>query len=166
MELAQLLEYWEQFKGWIIGLGTVGITTLGLNIGMKLRSNALIKKSLNLSQPLFEKITQLKTELVDLATNMVTSYKEIENIVKNNVQDIKQFKNEIANDIGALFELQTISIAVAPISASLKEKALETLKRVNLKLNSVALLEESIKQQKIQVETNLNDIINEIQDEA
>jgi hypothetical protein len=172
--MEQILQLWNDFQGWFIGVGLSGTALIATNIGLKLRGNNLIKKSIKGINPILTEVGKIGDDIIEVAQGIIDVAKDIKNDVFVALEKVKgdvgtqlsTIKNEIVGYVdskfNALFDAINIIIAITPNTPSVKEKSLEALKSL-VKNDVVKQLVEDVKKENVidTEDTDVDAIIND-----
>lgn len=158
MELQDLLVYWEQVKGWLIGLGTSGVMLLAFNLGIKLKSNSNIKKVLNVYKDFQDIQVDVNDKVLGVVNAVVSDYKEIKNDVRHTLETVNRTTVVTNQQVKALMEINVLLISLLPMNAEVKLEVAKKIKEISDNFVAINLLE-SIKKQDTLDE--LNDILED-----
>lgn len=163
LELEQLLQYWNEIKGWVIGLGTVGALTLAVNVGLKLFQNGKVKKILSFNEIFMSEQENVNTKLLDVVGAVVDDYKDIKGEVKNVVIKVDTIVDNTNQKVQELTKLITILVGLLPMNANVKLKVQDLLDNiVNIDTNDIIkLLDVKDNEVKITKEKDMLDTILE-----
>lgn len=163
LELEQLLQYWNEIKGWVIGLGTVGALTLAVNVGLKLFQNSKVKKILSFNEIFMGEQENVNAKLLDVVGAVVDDYKDIKGEVKNVVKKVDTIVDNTNQKVQELTKLITILVGLLPMNANVKLKVQDLLDNiVNIDTNDIIkLLDVKDNEVKITKEKDMLDTILE-----
>lgn len=141
IELEQLLQYWNEIKGWVIGLGTFGAFTLAINVGLKLFQNRKVNKILSFNELFMGEQDNVNTKLLNVVDAVVDDYKDIKGEVKNVVAKVDTLVDNTNQKVQELTKLITLLIGLLPMNANVKLKVQELLDNiVNIDTNDIIKL--------------------------
>lgn len=161
-EVSQLRQLWESARIWIYSLGGGTIITLLIKSAIDVVGISVRKKETKATQPIIDETKGLKKDLLDVAGAMVSENKEIGGMVNNLINIIESQFTNYDLIVKTLLELPTLIITLSTAPTELKTKALETLAKIQVNLESINLLKESvaIEKERETEETPLQDIID------
>lgn len=160
IELEQLLTYWNEIKGWVIGLGTAGVITLAFNVGLKLLQGRKVNVAIGFGQVYQKAQEEVNKKLLGIVSGVVEDYKDIKNDVKHVVAKADEVFEDSAKKVDALIELNVMLIGLLPMNANVKLKVKEIIDKIDSKYIANELLsveEDSVVESTDPLDTILED---------
>lgn len=138
----QIIQLWNEARGWIIGLGITGATgILGL-VGLLIKNLWAKKGDKILLLKQIQELASLKAQLENFLNAVVLDYKDLGTNVKDVVKEVVDVKNTVP----VMFELLIATITLSTAPTPLKKQILELVKPLQEKidLRSTQILEDSL----------------------